>query len=111
MITIGELNLKLSPKLYKNIAKILVPEKEWIRYYKNKKLDIVVAVATDGSELYHHDYGYKTYKFQPLYWNSSTGYTFLEEIVNIKSKMRKIKIIISAKENETERNNKTPKRR
>ena len=94
MITIGDLNKKLSPKLYKEIAKILVPEKEWVRYYK--KQDVVVAIATDGSEIYHHDYGYKTYKFQPVYWDSSTGYDFVEEIVNLKSKMGKIKTIISA---------------
>lgn len=93
MIKIGKLNLKLSSKLYKDIANILVPEKKWIRYTK-KKVDnvyIIKVIASDKSELYHFDYGFKTYNFEPNYWNSTTGYTFLENIINIDIKLKQIK--------------------
>ncbi len=93
MIKIDKLNSKLSPKLYKDIAQILVPEKKWIRYRKKKvnNVPIIIAFASDDSELYHFDYGFKTWNFEPCYWNSTTGYTFLEDITNIDIKLRQIK--------------------
>jgi hypothetical protein len=64
-----------------------------IRYSKNKvdNVFIIKSIASDKSELYHFDYGFKNYNFEPNYWNSTTGYTFLEDIINIDIKLKQIK--------------------
>lgn len=87
-VTLGDLNHVLTPKLYKQIAKILVPEKEWVKY--RSKNGLVRVIATDGSELFHYNFPYKTYKFMPEYWNAYTGSACCEEIIDIVEKMKEI---------------------